>query len=293
MTLVVWANGQLREASAPIVTALDHGLTVGDGIFESLVVTDGVPFALSRHLDRLQYSAERILLRGIDDAVIRGAIADVLAAGAGTVNRVRITVTSGTGPLGSGRGEGPLTVVVVGSAGARLGTCRVVRSPWPRNERSPLAGVKSTSYGENAVIVQHARSQGADEALAANLAGDLCEGSASNVFVERGGEVLTPPVESGCLAGVARSLALEWGARAGLPVRVAAPGELPFSVLDDALAGQVHLALTASSRQVQHVQSLDGHPLAPGPLLRRLGEIYAHEAARDLDPLPASDVGIG
>ena len=284
MTLVVWANGRIVLPEEPVVSALDHGLTVGDGVFESCIVTGGTPFALARHLERLHDSADRIGLAGIDDDAVRTAIGHVLAVGAGEVNRVRITVTSGPGPLGSRRGDGPLTLIVVGSRGAAPAQCRVVRAPWRRNEHSPLAGVKSTSYGEAAVIAQYARAHGADEAIIANTAGDLCEGSASNVFVELGGEVLTPPVAAGCLAGVSRALALEWGTAAGLPVRVAEPGELPYSVLDDVLGARAHLALSASSRGVQAVDSLDGRALDPGPLLAELSAIYASEAANNPNP---------
>ena len=82
-----------------------------------------------------------------------------------------------------------------------LTECRAVRAPWKRNERSPIAGVKSTSYAENVVIVQFARAKGADEALIANTHGYLCEGTGSNVFVERGGEIVTPPLAFGMPSG--------------------------------------------------------------------------------------------
>lgn len=285
MNPVVWANGHLQRSDAAIISATDHGLTVGDGVFETMLVTDRMPFALTRHLARLHYSAERMSLTGLDDALVREAIDTVIDSGGDAINRLRVTVTSGPGPMSSVRGDGPLSVVVVGVHGPRPRECRVVRVPWVRNERSPLAGVKSTSYGENAVMAQYARERGADEVLMANTYGNLCEGTASNVFVERDDEILTPSLASGCLAGVTRGLALEWGSRAGLPVRVAVPGELGMSVLDQAVDGRAHLAVTSSTRGVQHVASLDGRVLRPGALLRRLSAVYELNAERDPDPV--------
>ncbi|MFW2514372.1 aminotransferase class IV [Demequina sp. SO4-13] len=268
------------------MTATDHGLTVGDGVFETLRIRDGQPFALTRHLARLRYSAERIGLSEPSADEIRGAIDAVMEAGRGRLTRLRVTVTSGQGPMSSARGEGPQTVVVTGGEASRPRVCHAVRAPWHRNERSPLTGVKSTSYGENAVMAAYARDKGADEAIMANTHGNLCEGTATNVLVEIDGELLTPPLASGCLPGITRGLALEWAADAGLPIRVTAPGELTMSVLDAAIAGDTHLAVTSSTRGVQHVASLDGHELAAGPLLRRLGALFELNAERNPDPAP-------
>ncbi|MFV0633548.1 aminotransferase class IV [Demequina sp.] len=288
MNAVVWAGGTLRDPGEPVIVATDHGFTVGDGVFETLGIDGGVPFALSRHLARLAYSASRMGIAVPDRTTIEGAIREVLDAGQGRLTRMRITVTSGDGPMGSARGDGPPTLVVTALTARRPRVCHAVRAPWSRNERGALTGIKSTSYAENAVMVEYARSKGADEALVANTHGNLCEGTATNVFIERGGELLTPPLASGCLAGITRGLALEWGAQAGLPVRVTAAGELPMSVLDEVIAGRAHLAVTSSLRGVQHVSSLDGHELTPGPLLRRLSATYELRAERDRDPVVPS-----
>ena len=285
MTLVVWAGGRLRAPEEALITAGDHGLTVGDGVFETLEVVDGRAFALTRHLRRLAYSAARIGMAPIDMDDLRTGIGTVLAEADG-LTRVRITVTSGPGPMSSARGEGPHTVVVVATDAPALTECRAVRVPWRRNERSPLAGVKSTSYAENVVMMEFARSHGADEALMANTHGHLCEGTASNVLVEIDGEIVTPPLAAGCLAGITRGLALEWGADAGIPIRAAGVGELGMGVLDAALEGKAFLAVTSSTRRVQPLASLDGVELATGPLLARLSEAFDARAARDSDPAP-------
>ena len=284
MTDVVWVNGSLRGPGDGGISPLDHGFTVGDGVFETMEANSGVAFALTRHLMRLEYSASRMGLTGVDTAHVRDGVEAVLAEGGDRITRVRITVSSGSGPHSSIRGNAAPTVVVVGADSPPLTECRAVRAPWKRNERSAIAGVKSTSYGENVVMVQYARTKGADEALMANTHGHLCEGTGSNVFIERGGEILTPPLASGCLPGITRGLALEWGAKAGLPVRVAAPGELEMSALDDVVAGGSFAAVTSSTRHVQPLASLDGVEVATGPLLARLAKEFDRRAGENPDP---------
>src|SRR5699024_3332908 len=101
-----------------------------------------------------------------------------------------------------------------------------------------------------------------DELISATVDGHLCEGATSNVFVESGGELLTPPLEVGCLPGITRELILQWGAESGLPVRAAEAGELPNSILDDA----PHLAITGSVRGIMPLTQIGSRELEPGPL---------------------------
>jgi branched-chain amino acid aminotransferase len=286
MTAVVWADGALRGPAEPVVSALNHGLTVGDGAYETIGMREGQPFALTRHMLRLQYSAERLGITDLDIHWIRGGIAQVIAARPQDVVRVRVTVTSGIGPMGYTRGDGSPSVIIVGGPGVRPKTCVAVRAPWKRNERSPLAGVKTTSAAENVVMAHFARDKGADEAIVSNTHGHLCEGTGTNIFIERKGEVLTPPLASGCLPGITRGLVLEWGARAGLPVRVAAPGELPMAVLDEVLHGDAFASVTSSTRGMQPISRLDGVDVVPGQLLVRLAGLYEQLAMADADPPP-------
>ncbi|ADG74677.1 aminotransferase class IV [Cellulomonas flavigena DSM 20109] len=287
MDLTIWAGGRLRAPEDPVLTAVDHGVTVGDGVFETCSVQGGVAFALTRHLARLERSARGMGMPPLPLDEVREGVAAVLAAAGDHAGRLRITVTGGPGPMGSHRyapAEQRPTVVVVAGPAATMDVSRAVRSPWVRNERSPLAGLKTTSYGENVVALAHARARGADEALLADTRGRLCEGTGSNVLVEVGGELLTPSLETGALAGVTRELLLLWGGEAGLPVREAAAGELPWEVLDEVTAGRAHLALTGSIRNVTPVVRLDDVDVAAGPLSLAAQRLFAQRAAEDLDP---------
>jgi branched-chain amino acid aminotransferase len=272
----VWINGAIRTEQEAMVHALDHGLTVGDGVFETMKVVQGRPFALRRHLDRLENSARGLGMPVPDRDVVDRAVRETLAANPdGTVGRLRITVTTGMAPLGSERGSSTLTIMVaVGPHGSWPETEHVVVVPWTRNERSALTGLKTTSYAENVVALANARSRGATEALFADTKGRLSEGTGSNVFVVVEGRLLTPSLACGCLPGVTRALVLEW--LGGEEV------ELPLSVLHEA----DEVFLTSSTRDVGPVRSIDAHqvPTAPGPVTRRAMEVFAARSRADLDP---------
>ncbi|WP_299541131.1 aminotransferase class IV [uncultured Streptomyces sp.] len=271
----IWVNGGLSEAEDARVSVLDHGLTVGDGVFETVKVAAGRPFALTRHLDRLTRSARGLGLPDPDLDEVRRAIGAVVAANPAELARLRITYTGGVSPLGSDRGEdGPGLVVALGGTSRRPDTTAVITVPWTRNERGALAGLKTTSYAENVVALARARERGASEALFANTVGQLCEGTGSNVFVVLDGEIHTPPVASGCLAGITRALAVEWTG--------AVESDLPFDVLERA----DEIFLTSTLRDVQAVHRADGRELpdAPGPVTAKAMRTFDERSGDDLDP---------
>ncbi|HEY0215913.1 MAG TPA: aminotransferase class IV [Cellulomonas sp.] len=290
MTSVLWADGRLRDPREPVVAGTDAGFTTGLGVFETCAVVGGRAFALTRHLDRLAGSLAALDLPPVDEERVRDAVAAVLGAGVPDLGRLRVTVSAGV-PQGHGPGAGPgargpsapTLVVSAGPAPVR-GVPHAVRVPWVRNERSPVAGHKATSYAADVLALAAATRAGGDEALLANTRGELCEGTGSNLLVERDGEVLTPALSSGCLPGVTRALVLAWAAEAGLPVREARTDELPWAVLDDATAGRAALALTGSLRGVVGVGHLDGRETVRGPVLDEVARLFASRAAQELDP---------
>ncbi|MER5196528.1 aminotransferase class IV [Streptomyces sp. NPDC002755] len=271
----IWLDGGLQDTESARVSVFDHGLTVGDGIFETVKAVDGVTFALTRHLDRLTRSARGLGLPDPDHDEVRRACAAVIEANPMPLGRLRITYTGGQGPLGSDRGEhGPTLVVALGETTRRADSTTVVTVPWTRNERGALTGLKTTSYAENVVALARAHQSGATEALFANTVGQLCEGTGSNVFVVLDGEIHTPPLASGCLAGITRELTVEWtGAK---------ETDLPLDVL--ARADEVFL--TSTLRDVQAVHRVDERELpgTPGPVTAKAMRVFAERAADDLDP---------
>jgi branched-chain amino acid aminotransferase len=273
--VVVSINGALVAGDRAGLSPFDHGLMVGDGVFETMKVVDGVPFALSRHLDRLRRSAAALALEVPVDAELRASADAVIAANGPDVGRLRITITGGPGPLGSGRGDGAHTVVMVtGPVADWPAAADVVVVPWSRNERGAIAGVKTISYAENVVALAWAAERDAAEAIFGNTKSRLCEGTGSNVFVGVDGHLVTPPLDAGCLAGITRELLLEQG--------VAVEEDLPL----EALAAADEAFLASSTREVQPIARVDGRPLpsCPGPLTTAAEVAFATLMAKSLDP---------
>ena len=276
----VWLNGTVLAADVARLSPFDHGLLVGDGVFETMRVYDAVPFAWTRHLDRLAVSCEALALPRPDRDVLRDAADAVIAANHIGAGRLRITLTGGPSRLAFDRGDHPPTVLVVASEMSPWPSVTTVASvPWPRNERGATAGLKTVSNAEAVRALIYARARGAEEALFVNTRGELCEAAAANVFCVERGIVRTPGVEAGCLPGVTRALVLELGAAAGIPVEEVA---LPA----DAIATAEEAFLTSSTREVQPIGRVDGVdlPAAPGPVTTTLAEAFQALAASNLDP---------
>ncbi|WNI14715.1 aminotransferase class IV [Actinacidiphila sp. ITFR-21] len=271
----IWVDGGLRDAADATVSVFDHGLTVGDGVFETVKAVRGRPFALTRHLNRLAGSARGLGLPEPDLDAVAGACEAVLSANPMPLGRLRITYTGGPSPLGSDRGgAGATLVVALGPADPRPDTTTVVTVPWARNEKGALTGLKTTSYGENVVALARAHERGASEALFGNTRGRLCEGTGSNVFVVLGGRLLTPPLDSGCLAGITRALVVDWSG--------AQEADLPLEALSEA----EEVFLTSSLRDVQAVRRVDDRDLpgAPGPVTAKAMRIFAERSAAHPNP---------
>jgi branched-chain amino acid aminotransferase len=274
--VAVWINGTLVPDDEARISVFDHGLVTGDGVFETVKVVNGVPFALTRHLARLGRSAAGLGLAAPDlDEIRAGALAAIDASEKLELARMRITVTGGIAPLGSERGGSPVTAIVaLGAAKPPAAWVDVVTVPWPRNEHGALSGLKTTSYGENVRALAYAVEHGGSEAIFPNTAGELCEGTGSNVFIVSDGRLITPPLSGGCLAGVTRALVIEWSG--------ASEEDVPLSALADA----DEAFLTGTTRDVQPIRSVDGRALAaaPGPVTRKAAEVFAMRSAESPDP---------
>lgn len=202
---------------------------------------------------------------------------EVLGGNAGELNgpgRLRITYTGGIAPLGSDRGGAmPMLVLAVAQSAPWPATTTVATVSWTRNERSAVAGVKSTSYAENVVALQLAHQRGASDAVLANTRGELCEGTGTNVFVVVDGHVLTSPVSSGCLAGITRELVLDWFG--------ASDETLPIEVLAEA----DEVFITSSTRNVHPVVRVDEREWpGAGPIGAALQSEFDVRAAQGIHP---------
>ena len=278
--MILWLNGAMVSDSEARIAPSDHGFLVGDGVFETLRVYAGVPFAWGRHRLRLEHSAAALGLSLPSDEVLRSAADDVIAMNALPDCRMRVTITGGESSLGSDQSSSPVTAVIaVGHLTDWPATASVVTVPWTRNERGATAGLKTTSYAENVRALTFAKDHGASEAIFANTRDALCEGTGSNVFLLQDGVLVTPPLSSGCLAGVTRALVIELADRIGIPCE---ERDLPLA----ALAGASEAFLTSSTREIQAIGAVDGVSLssAPGPITLQLQSAWRDLLSTTLEP---------
>jgi branched-chain amino acid aminotransferase group I len=270
-------NGRLVDREKASVPALDRGVQFGYGLYETMRSYGGRVFRLEAHYGRLHEGA-RLLdialplsLEQMTDAVVavlkRNKVEDA---------RLRLTVTAGP------EGGSPAVMLVASPLSDyppelyERGMSAVTASVR-RNETSPLCHVKSLSVLDNFLAREDARRRGADEAILLNTRGQVAEGSWTNVFLVRGGRVVTPGVESGILPGVTRAAVLELAAEAGLTAVEAEVGP-------EDVAGSAEAFLTNSVMEVMPLTSIDGRKIGagrPGPATERLRALYREVALRE------------
>jgi len=262
-----WVSGDLVGSDPRGGRSQAHdALTLGDGVFEAVKVVQGSPFALTRHLRRLSDSAEALGLPAVDGDEVRRGVDAVLEGVDLPWGRIRITFTEGAG----GR---PMVTVTATASRRPVGPARVVTVPWTREERGPLTGHKATAYADDILALRWASGRGADEALFANTAGNLCEGTTSNVFYVLDGQLRTPSLGSGCLPGISRALVLEWYGADEL--------DEPVDVLQQA----EEIFVVSTTRDVQAVGHCDGRALdAAGPVTREVAAVWALKESENPDP---------
>ncbi|MFZ1362138.1 MAG: aminotransferase class IV [Candidatus Nanopelagicales bacterium] len=273
----VFIDGKIMPASQAKVNVSQRAFTSGDGIFETLKVIQGEPFALTRHLKRLSEGARRMRIELPHLADLAGQVRETVSANSertGPDARFRITVSAGESVGTPARGDGPPTIVMTCDPLASPPESTVaITVPWPVNERGFFTGVKTTSYAENYGILLLAQTQGADEAIQGDSRGRISEGTTSNVVVEHEGALVTPNLETGCLPGVTRDLLIEWD--------LVVEHNLPMTHL--AQASEV--LLSSSTRDLVPVRSMDGRELpAPGPLGSSAVAEFVERALSNLDP---------
>ncbi len=204
----IWRNGDIVNAAGAI-DADDRGVTLGDGIFETIAIIDGEPLRLEKHLSRLEYSASVLSIPfKADTKIWRSAINDILSAEHVTEGSARITLLRGSGLRGVlPPAEPKLTYIIFTNAsevGANLPIRAIITESTRRNELSPLASIKSTNYLDAIVARLEADKADVEEAIMLNTRGHIAEATSSNIFCVKDDQIMTPPVSDGALPGIMR-----------------------------------------------------------------------------------------
>ncbi|MBB2165340.1 2-keto-4-methylthiobutyrate aminotransferase [Gluconacetobacter sp. 1b LMG 1731] len=245
----LWLDDRLIARDAARIDPADRGLTLGDGLFETMRVSAGHIAHLPRHLDRLRDGAATLLFPEPDLDAIEAALHQVVRRNTLDEGTLRLTLTRGCGPRGllpPPRPHPTLLIAPFPAAPAPGPASLIVSTRIRRDAHSPLSRIKSLNYLPNILARLEAEQRGADDALLLNGAGQVAESTVSTVLALRDGRLLTPPVADGALPGIARAVLLE----AGLVAEA--------SLMPDDLAGG---AILVNSLSVRPVVSLDGAPL--------------------------------
>jgi branched-subunit amino acid aminotransferase/4-amino-4-deoxychorismate lyase len=256
-----------------------HGL----GLFETILAVDGEPIFAERHLARLRDGCERLgwrieipNLREIASALI--AHNDVAQGRA----RIRLAISGGTGTVYDlALGADHIVWMTAVPAPQPPPATTALLSPWVRNERSALAGLKCASYAENLVALEHAARLGFEETVFLNTAGHLCEAATSNLFLVKDGGIFTPSLDTGCLPGITRSVVIELAARLGIQSTECGLNTADLDAADE-------IFLTSSIRGLMGVSRFGERHLVPGPVTGMLRAAW--EEAIQARPASNGDV---
>jgi len=278
---VVFHNDRLITIDQARLSPGQGGLLSGWGLFTTMRVHEGIPFAFERHWQRLQRDAERTHVPfPFDEETVRRNLARVLAENHVREGAARIYIVFNQ--IGFWRSDEnfPKADLILCSSDLpsyREPTRLTVRE-HARHAASPLAGVKVTSWLDNVWNYYEATQAGYDEVVLLNERGEVAECTAANIFCAKDGRVATPPLNSGCLQGVTRSVLLEIGAGVGVPFeeRVLKPEDLYA-------ADEVFI--TSTNRSMLGVGEIAGHKIAnaPGPITRKMEAAFGDYVRKYID----------
>ena len=279
MSLKVCINGTLVDKEFATVSVFDHGLLYGDGVFEGLRCYSGKVFRLEQHLKRLYESALAIHLTipiAIDD--LAADVNKTLAANQMKDGYVRLVVTRGSGTLGldPNRCSNPQVIIIADHismypAEMYANGMEIVTAATMRNHPAALSPrIKSLNYLNNILAKLEGLRAGCAEALMLNHKGEVAECTGDNIFIVRGGTLMTPPLDAGILEGITRNAVIELAEAESIPCEERTLLRHDIFIADECF-------LTGSAAEVIPVTKLDGRVIGtgkPGPVTLRLLDAF-------------------
>jgi len=275
MPLKVYINGQLYDKDDARISVYDHGLLYGDGVFEGIRSYGGKVFRLEQHLDRLWNSAKAIWLEiPMTKAQMAHAIRDTLQINGIQDGYIRVVVTRGVGTLGldPNRCSNPQVIIITDHISLypeeyyRDGLSIITVSTVRNHPAALSPRIKSLNYLNNILAKIEGLQAGCIEALMLNHKGEVAECTGDNIFIVRGGRLMTPPNEAGILEGITRDAVIGLAREAGLKVH-----EVPLTKHDVYIADECFLTGTAA--EIVPVVKVDSRKIGdgkPGPITRDL-----------------------
>jgi branched-chain amino acid aminotransferase len=277
-------NGRVTPPETAAISVYDRGFLYGDSVFETIRTYGGKPFALGEHLARLERSAERVFIPlPVPAETLAAEVKEGLLLAGNAESSVRIMLTRGTGPLGldPDLAEHPSRVVLVEPfvppppEAYEKGIEAIVVHAARAADATPAAGAKVANYLTSLLAIREARRRGAAEAFIVDARGSVLEGTTSNVFFVKGGELVTPPENAGILAGITRAHVLRAAEEIGVKTSLRDVGEAELLAADE-------LFISSTLREILPVVRLDAKTIGsgrPGPVTRRLHEAFKRYVA--------------
>ena len=272
MDTLVFHNGRIIPLSEARLSPGQMGLLMGWGVFTTLRVYEGKPFAFDRHWARMSHDAERLgMSLGREQEAVRQSVSKLAEANNRPEAMARVSFVKNRGGLWAEAGDSPETDLLIF-------TRQLVA--WPAVHRlklqqhalysaTHLAGAKMLSWVQNAGLLEKAHAEGFDDVLLLNESGHLAECTSANIFLVRENRVLTPPLASGCLPGVTRDVLLEVVPQAGFELS-------EQDLTPDDLASASEVFMSSTTREVAAVGSIGAQWVyrAPGKITLTIAEAF-------------------
>lgn len=273
----IFHNGHIVPVEQARLSPGQAGLLSGWGLFTTMRIFQGEPFAFERHWKRLQKDAVRTRIPFAFDAEeVRSRLRELIQQNEVREGTARIYAVYNKVGFWQSSEALPEVDLIFCTAGlpsyrepVRLSLCE-----HGRHAASPLAGTKVTSWIFNVWMLQGAQQRGFDEALLLNERGEIAECTAANIFCARGGRVFTPPLSSGCLEGVTRGILLDIAPGTGISVE-------EKTLRPEELFAADEVFITSTNRSLLGVSEVEGHKFAgaPGPITQRLEQAFSNHMA--------------
>jgi branched-chain amino acid aminotransferase len=288
MDPLIYHNDRIIPLSEARLSPGQMGLLMGWGVFSTLRIYEGFPFAFERHWVRMARDAERL---GVALDLAQEAVWEAIVKLAAANRR-----PEGTARISFIKNHGGLWADAPGHAATDLLIFTRELVAWPAAHRlklvsdavfssGRLAGAKMLSWVQNAGTLERAHAEGFDDALLLNDRGHLAECTSANVFLVRDGRILTPPLTSGCLPGITREVLEEVIPAAGYELR-------EQNLAPDDLGSAEEVFISSTTREVAAVGSI--HPnwsyATPGKITRALEaafQQYVRSHLRRAAPRPS------
>jgi branched-chain amino acid aminotransferase len=273
--LVVYVDGEYYPKSQAKISVFDHGLLYGDGVFEGIREYNGIVFKLKEHIDRLYRSAHVITLKiPLTKEKMTQAVVETLRKNKLKDSYIRLVVTRGVGDLGLDPRKCPKPSVIIitdtislHASGAKENGITTMFS-WVR--RNPVDAtsheIKSLNYLNSVLAKIEANANGVDEAICLESNGYVAEGVGENVFIVKNGELLTPPLSTGALAGITAEVVVQLAAKLGVKLTVTNLTPFMLFTADEAF-------FTGTAMEMVPIREVNKRQIGtgkPGPVTKKL-----------------------